>query len=55
MSCDLPETSVEPVTPPQTGGRKPYTKPQFTAYGRVEDMTRAGGRTPGEPRGRPKT
>ena len=53
MSRDLPTTPVD-QTAPEAGCRKPYAKPQITAYGRVEDMTRAGGKTPGEPRGRPK-
>ena len=54
MSCDLPETSVHPVVSCERTGRKPYTKPQITAYGSVEDMTRAGGKSPGEARSRPK-
>ncbi len=53
MSRDLHSTPVE-STLPEAGQRKPYAKPQITAYGRVEDMTRSGGKTPGEPKGRPK-
>lgn len=52
MTRDLPDTPENPLASGEAGQRKPYAKPQITAYGRVEDMTRSGGRTPGEPRGR---
>lgn len=54
MSCELPIMPDDHAAPADAKSRKPYAKPQITAYGRVEDMTRAGGITPGEPRGRPK-
>lgn len=54
MSRDLPSKSEQPSSP-ETGQRKPYAKPQITAYGRVEDMTRSGGKTPGEAGNRPKS
>jgi len=54
MSRDLPSTPVDASTPGEAERRKPYSKPQITAYGRVEDMTRAGGKSPGEPKNRPR-
>lgn len=54
MSRELPVMPDDHAAPAEARSKKPYAKPQITAYGRVEDMTRAGGKTPGEPRGRPK-
>lgn len=54
MSRDLPSTPVVTSPTAESGRRRPYRKPEIVAYGRVEDMTRSGGKTPGEPKSKPK-
>lgn len=54
-SSSLPSQSGSGSTPPAApAARRPYRKPELVAYGRVEDMTRAGKKSGSEPSKKPR-
>ncbi|MFO0555104.1 MAG: hypothetical protein U0271_42395 [Polyangiaceae bacterium] len=50
----LPSAADASPTGSPTVSRRPYRKPELTAYGRVEDMTRAATKSGSEAGGKPR-